>query len=80
MLSVKQKEQENSFPGNNNDLGCSGLFAGYHCLLSYTSNKDWILDNGASDHMGHDLTLFDNFSELTKENNYITILMETDRL
>lgn len=69
----KQKDQDSSYSGAGSEIGCSGLFAGTHCLLSYTSTDDWILDSGASDHMCHDLTLFDTYSEILEENIYITI-------
>lgn len=69
----KQKDQDSSYSGAGSEIGCSGLFAGTHCLLSYTSTDDWILDSGASDYMCHDLTLFDTYSEILEENSYITI-------
>lgn len=50
MLSVSQKEQDNSYSGNKSDIGCSGLFA--HCLLSPHIHLMMIGSwSGASDHI-----------------------------
>ena len=66
LLNILNKETNTSSDNN------TALLAGISCCTTH-SNKSWILDNGASDHMTHDLHLFHSYTTVRSTYHVITI-------
>lgn len=58
-LLSHQKEKETKRETNNSS--CVAFLAGTTCLFSLIKTS-WVIDNGESDHMCHDLSFFDKSS------------------
>ncbi|XP_074374775.1 uncharacterized protein LOC141715196 [Apium graveolens] len=80
LINTKTKDHEvgSSFSGNDysnysngNALLAGTLFTGIHCLLSATTQNEWILDSGASDHMCYEISSFDSYTQIA--DTFITI-------
>uniref|UniRef100_A0A803LQG4 GAG-pre-integrase domain-containing protein n=1 Tax=Chenopodium quinoa TaxID=63459 RepID=A0A803LQG4_CHEQI len=67
---AKSQSQNNSYSEEKNTN--SAYFVGKLCLFSH-SNLGWIIDSGATDHICHDLKLFDPYTILDSDENTITI-------
>ena len=59
-----------NFAGKNNFTGLSSICCG---VRHFGQVDTWIVDTGASDHMSHNLTLFDKL-ELLEQSVYVTLL------
>jgi len=71
LLSKHSSDVENT--NGNGGIGAVGFLAGKrYCILTSFSNKAWIIDSGASDHITPDLSLLHNVRKVQAA-CYITV-------
>lgn len=74
-MLIQHKPVSDSTVGQSSSSANVGKFAnvaGKFCLLSSNLNS-WIIDNGATDHISHDKSLFLTWNSFIGDDNFITI-------
>lgn len=69
LLKLLSKESQAIDKDDHSKTACA---TGKYCLVSSTGSN-WMVDNGATDHICSDLSLFTTYNDVQGEANYFTI-------